>query len=393
MENVAFHKPATQSSTSQWSVSGDRAIDAGVATSGNLDSPQCFHTGNEFQPWWQVDLRGAFSVGRIVLLNRDGFQDRCRRFTLFRSLDGMEWFEVHRKTSDDLFDEYGVDFPDKFLARFVRLRLDGANFLHLRQVQVFGAPCAPEDQAGPLAEEEALRRRRRMIPEGRAGHICFVGGFYVFADDRYEPRIVGALDDGGYEGPERRLALEFLRAGDRVLELGAAIGVLSMTAASIVGAEAMKTFDANPAIVADARDNFWRNGLEAISADHGLLVNRKNFRPGETRDFHIAKEFWASRLDAGPNPGDIVATVNVPVLCLEDEIAAHRANVLLCDIEGGEVDLLSGADLSGIRLIVMETHYWAVGEEATDAMIRELILQGFNLHLGASGAHVSVLRR
>jgi hypothetical protein len=86
-------------------------------------------------------------------------------------------------------------------------------------------------------------------------------------------------------------------------------------------------------------------------------------------------------------------TVRIPVFCLELEIAAHKANVLICDIEGGEVELLADADLTGIRLIIMETHYWAAGEAATDAMIRNLILQGFSFHLGVSGHHVSVLRR
>jgi len=67
--------------------------------------------------------------------------------------------------------------------------------------------------------------------------------------------------------------------------------------------------------------------------------------------------------------------------------------VLVCDIEGGEVELLMGADLSALRLIILETHYWAQGETATDAMVRELILSGFSIHLEASGWNVLALRR
>jgi hypothetical protein len=81
------------------------------------------------------------------------------------------------------------------------------------------------------------------------------------------------------------------------------------------------------------------------------------------------------------------------VRSLEQEIAAHQANVLICDIEGGEVVLLTGADLSGIRMIIMETHRWAVGEALTDAMIRDLILQGFAVDLSASAGEILLFRR
>lgn len=65
----------------------------------------------------------------------------------------------------------------------------------------------------------------------------------------------------------------------------------------------------------------------------------------------------------------------------------------ICDIEGGEVDLLMQADLSGLRLLILETHVWAVGEARTDAMIRKFVLDGFAIDLDASGQGVAALRR
>ena len=43
------------------------------------------------------------------------------------------------------------------------------------------------------------------------------------------------------------------------------------------------------------------------------------------------------------------------------------------------------ADVRRLKLIIMEVHYSFVGEAATDVLIRRLILEGFSLHLGASG--------
>jgi FkbM family methyltransferase len=166
-----------------------------------------------------------------------------------------------------------------------------------------------------------------------------------------------------------------------------------MTAASIVGAEQVSTFDANPDIVADARANFERNGLSGIHADVALLQNRRRYTPGQRQPFYIAEAFWASRLHADPNGPGIVKTVEIPVLCLEDEIARSRANAMVIDIEGGEADLLTQADLSPIRLIIMETHYANVGERAIDAMIGSLIGGGFSIDLIASKDQVVVLRK
>ena len=290
--------------------------------------------------------------------------------------------------------DFAAEINGDCLARFVRVRLDGSDVLHFRECQIFGEPAKPEDEQRLLAEDARFLNARKLLPEGRNGHLSQVGDFSIFVDvDNYTANIRGALDSGGYEGRERQLASEFLRPTDRVIEAGTAVGVVAMTAASIVGAENVITFDANPDIVADARANFRRNGLQGIKGNLGILACRQNFKENSEVDFYIAKEFWASRLGARADAPDIIKTVRIPVFCLEHEIAAHNANVLICDIEGGEVELLANADLSGIRLIIIETHYWAVGEAATDAMIRNLILQGFSFHLAASGHQISVLRR
>jgi hypothetical protein len=91
-------------------------------------------------------------------------------------------------------------------------------------------------------------------------------------------------------------------------------------------------------------------------------------RENETVDFYIAKHFWASRLRASEHDENILKKVRVPVFCLENEVETHRANVLICDIEGGEVDLLMRSDLGGITKIIIETHYGFAGERETDEM-------------------------
>jgi FkbM family methyltransferase len=226
----------------------------------------------------------------------------------------------------------------------------------------------------------------------RPGALRLVDDFRILIADDYGPAVKSSLESGDYERLERRFVGLFVRPGDRVLELGTAVGVVAMSAAAVVGAENVRTFDANPEIIADAKANFARNGLGGVDARHGLMVNRACYAPGRVVNFGLAREFWASHQTSHMG-GGIERIVSAPVFCLEDEIAAFGANVLICDIEGGEVDLLSDADLSGLRLIILDTHYWAQGEEAIDEMVRRLILAGFSPHLLESRHGVLALRR
>jgi FkbM family methyltransferase len=249
-------------------------------------------------------------------------------------------------------------------------------------------------EADPIVSMSAQQAAVDATTERRKGHLARIDGFSVFVDeDRYVSDIQIAIDQGYYENRERDLIRTFLRPSDRVLEMGAGIGVAAMTAASIVGENNIITFDANPEILSDARDNFRRNGFFNLEARAGLLRNRRLFTPNASANFYIDNAFWVSRLDASATTPGIVKVVCAPVYCLEDEIAAVRANVLLCDIEGGEVDLLSDADLSGVRLMIVETHHWIAGEAATDAMARKIIMQGFSIDIDKSGDHVDVFRR
>jgi FkbM family methyltransferase len=399
MMNLALRKPALQSSVSPYSIGTTEADDARGGNNGSLSGPYGFHTATEPDPWWQVDLEDSFLIQRVVIFNRPDAAERLKHFTLLGSRDGREWGTLFCKTDAHVFGQTGEPFPAEITGaptvRFLRVRLDGNAPLHFRECQVFGIHPDPAIRTRMQKEQEQIEQQRAYLPPGRRGQLVEIGEFAVFVDDEnYDASIIEALKRGDYEGIERYVVGQLVRHVDRVIEVGTAIGVVAMTAARIAGAESVITFDANPDIVNDARDNFKRNRLEGIRSHVAILRNRQAITdPHEMVSFYIDKAFWASRLNASPTAHGIVRTAQVPIACLEDVIADHRATVLICDMEGGEVDLLSRADLSGIRLIIMETHYWAVGEVATDEMVRKLILDGFSIHLGQTQMRVLVLRR
>jgi FkbM family methyltransferase len=400
MLNLALNKPALQSSISMWSSSSNPTDDASGANNGQISRVFGFHTAYETNPWWQVDLEDECLIRRVVLYNRQDYAERLKYFSILKSLDGEKWEVMFSKRDKSVFGltddlPYVAEISSEHLARYVRIRLDGLESLHFSECQVFGEPVGTSVRQRLIEAAARAEQERRKLPPGRNGRLIEVDEFTVFVDyDNYAPEIVATLESGLYEGRERWLVKEVLERDDKVIEAGTAIGLVAMTAASIVGGANVATFDANPEIVADAQRNFNRNSLKAIKSNWGILKNRQSFLgKGETVDFYIAKHFWASRLHATEDDASIVKKVLVPVFCLEEEIEVHRANVLICDIEGGEVDLLMHSDLRGIKKIIIETHYGWVGERETDEMMRKLVLDGFSIHLGLSGQQVFTLRR
>ncbi|MEO8104037.1 MAG: FkbM family methyltransferase [Betaproteobacteria bacterium] len=397
MKNLAINKPATQSSTSEWSFSRLPEEDAKGGNNGKISSEMGFHTGREQDPWWQVDLEGEFLIRRVVVHNRQQQAYRLRHFSLLGSLDGQHWSIFYRKIDSTIFGDpdprpYVAYIAGDQPARFVRVRLDGNECLHFCECEVFGVPL---DQGARERIVNEASAERNAVPEGRNGYLKNIAGFSIFVDTKnYAPSIIAAFDSNYYERREMQLTSDLVHPSDRVIEAGTAIGIVAMTAALIVGAENVLTFDANPDIIEDARQNFRRNGLSKIQSRNGVLKNRRKIAArDETVEFYIDEAFWASRLNASLTAPGIVKSVQIPVCCLEDEIRTHAANVLICDIEGGETDLLMEAELSGIRLIIMETHYAVSGEAPTDAMMRKLVVEGFSLHLGYAANQVVVLRR
>jgi FkbM family methyltransferase len=213
--------------------------------------------------------------------------------------------------------------------------------------------------------------------------------------DAEDPRLSPAMDAlrrGAYEVREVRLARTLLRPGQRVIELGTGIGYVAMQAARVVGAENMFCYEANPDNAALARRHFEANGM-AITLTHGVLAPRALL--GQDAPGHVTFYLSSSLVSSALKPDGMrrPRPVEVPRLCLEEEIARHGATALIADIEGGEVELLGEADLAGIETILMETHYRKAGVRATNEMIARLVGQGFRLDLRNSAAEVVHLFR
>ena len=150
--NVAIDKPSRQSSHHPWvkQASPD-------ATSGTLTGEYQFHTENEQDPWWEVDLARTMRIAAIRLFNRlDNSQERCGRFRIDLRGEATDWITLHHQTEALLFGGLdGTPFvwiaPQPVEGRILRITLLGRDYLHLDQVEVIGHPvqAAPPTAAPP----------------------------------------------------------------------------------------------------------------------------------------------------------------------------------------------------------------------------------------------------
>lgn len=63
--NIAWNKPADQSSTYHWTKSASKAVDGVTSGAGNFS-----HTKVRSSQWWRVDLLAEYFVYNVILHNR-----------------------------------------------------------------------------------------------------------------------------------------------------------------------------------------------------------------------------------------------------------------------------------------------------------------------------------
>lgn len=157
--------------------------DAAGGVDGVKDGTYGFHTGDQENPWWQVDLGRVVPLDRVVVYNRgDGqVEKRAAHLVLLVSDDGQKWRRAYQHDGavfGGQRDGKPLHIPLRGMpARFVRLTLPGRQYLHLDEVEVYRAGSAenvalkrPADQSStspwskPHLPDEALAGMTEAAP-------------------------------------------------------------------------------------------------------------------------------------------------------------------------------------------------------------------------------------
>lgn len=181
-----------------------------------------------------------------------------------------------------------------------------------------------------------------------------------------------ALTSGRYESHEADALMLHLRPGDRLLDLGAGLGFICALAAGVLGEAAVMGVEAGPETVKLARRNLAANGYPAVKVLKGAVVADGE---GEV-EFGERPAFWASALKGPEGWPENAAVIRVPARPLGKLLAKFAPTVISCDIEGGELEVLT-RPLPGVRLVVVETHPQVYGPEGVARIVAALRAQGF----------------
>jgi len=188
--------------------------------------------------------------------------------------------------------------------------------------------------------------------------------------DEVSPVIWDALTNQSYEAKEARAVGNAVKPGDRVLELGSGLGIITSVIASITEVQVW-AFEANPATAALAKRVIDANNLSNVVLAQGILT------AGSPRQFtfYVRRDLWMSSMDKDQGPFEY--RIELSSSNIDEFIKLHAINVLIMDIEGAELDLLQNADLSGIDRIFLELHDHLYGISGIRNITSSLAAKGF----------------
>lgn len=196
-------------------------------------------------------------------------------------------------------------------------------------------------------------------------------GVKISTDPTKIPRSVrSALFKGRYEDHERKLVKSMLKPGDRVLEIGAGIGFISVLCARICGEGNVRSQEANPKLEAIIRHNYSLNGIKPDLRMRAVTLD------GQTVSFYRNDNIISSSTLERDQKAEKIVVESDPI---DVAINDHRATVVIMDVEGAETELLARASLADVKLIIVEVHPHITGDEPVTAMREALTTKGFAL--------------
>jgi FkbM family methyltransferase len=186
------------------------------------------------------------------------------------------------------------------------------------------------------------------------------------------PEMCGHLRAGTYEGREAQFLPRIVEPGERLLELGGGVGLLSTIAAKHAQAAAIAVVEANPELIPSIGRTFALNGVtgEVINA----AVVAQSGAP--TLPFYLHQQFWASSL-APVKKRLRRAVVEVPAVVLDELVGRFGPSLLIVDVEGTEVELIEGSELPGVAKLLIELHHKVIGLDGVKRIFDRLSDLGF----------------
>ncbi len=192
-------------------------------------------------------------------------------------------------------------------------------------------------------------------------------GVELRLDPKYmSEKMIGIIRAKRYEVEEARHIQRFLAQDEVVLEIGAGIGFVATLLAKNPLTKRVVSYEANPLLIDCFKETVSANltpaEMERVEIRNAVL---KTGHAEGTVDFYIHSEFWASSLlpFEGAERVEKVKLENFNAV-----VAEIRPTLIVCDIEGGELELFRNADLTGVKKVYLEAHQKLLGRRGMKSL-------------------------
>ncbi|PIE09728.1 MAG: hypothetical protein CSA72_11660 [Rhodobacterales bacterium] len=217
--------------------------------------------------------------------------------------------------------------------------------------------------------------------------IDIQGAKIPFVPSIITPRIEKTMRNASYEAGECKAVRAHMRPGDRVLELGAGVGLVSTVAAGIEGVGKIVSIEANPDLLPVIAETHRLNGITTVETRNAIA----GAQSAESAKFYLRADFWASSMEPDSRP--YVKDVDLPVFAVRDLIEETDPTVIIANIEGAEEIVFQGADLGRIRTIIIKLHPSLYGDDGARKILSGFAEQGFKAEKEFLDGAVRVLTR
>ena len=183
--------------------------------------------------------------------------------------------------------------------------------------------------------------------------------------------ILRRVRTGRYERHEINAGLSLVKPDDRVLDIGAGIGLTGSVMSRVGGAAAVMSVEANPKLVPQIEELHHANGIDNVEVVNAALGHEAS----GSVSFYLREMFWSSSLDG---ERDFVEKVQIPRRDFNKLVRDFAPTLIMCDIEGGELDLFDErAELDTVRAIVLELHPDRTPKAGIHKLFTALLDKGF----------------
>ncbi|MEQ5868599.1 FkbM family methyltransferase [Sagittula sp. NFXS13] len=202
-------------------------------------------------------------------------------------------------------------------------------------------------------------------------------------------RVRAALKQGTYERKECDAVMRVVREGDTVLELGAGMGYMSTLLSVKKKVKRVVSYEANPSLIDYIRSVHAANGVQVAEVRNALLTPEG----GDPVPFYIRQNFLASSMDGTIDTDLITGTAQIDQHAIGPVLDEVKPDVLVCDIEGAEADVLPAGDWTGLRVAVIELHPQWIGQSGVQAVFDAMHKAGLSYFPKASEQKVVTFRK